>query len=373
MTGGVDALMCVYACVLLQHLYDCMDPDKDTIRVRPISKKELLDREYWLLQRVEKLLDKANYFEIPTPQLHGMLKDRDIEGLRVSVDPTAYETLRIWTRGKSVLKTSRLGRIVKGDFGFKAFEEVYTRVFLAVRCKSTTQLHLKAFKEVPCNKLEYLLPEGKIRMSKFDKGFLGTSLLVAAAVITLKSLPVMADYKLEWTWTGLVVAGLIGARAWIGYKNKRNQYLVNLATTLYYKTVSNNRGVLSLLADRAQDEEFKEAILAYLFLLSPHNRRGIAGTAHTDDPPTYDTPDSLQRRVEEWLLKVFGLRGIRFDITDALDKLDNLGLLTRHKNGSLSVQNIEDTLAILPEPTYQWQYLGALRDSESTDELNLAS
>ena len=34
-------------------------------------------------------------------------------------------------------------------------------------------------------------------------------------------------------------------------------------------------GVVTLLTDRAQDEEFKEALLAYAFLPSPPNRQGI--------------------------------------------------------------------------------------------------
>lgn len=50
----------------LQHLYDVMDPDKDTLATRQLGKKELLDREYQLLGRVEKLLDKANYFKVGT-------------------------------------------------------------------------------------------------------------------------------------------------------------------------------------------------------------------------------------------------------------------------------------------------------------------
>ena len=354
-----------------------MDPDKDTIRTkRSLTKKEMLDNEYWLLQKVEKLLDKSNYFKIPKSQLGKLLKDHDMLGLRVSVDPSDYEILRIWTRGKEMVKRSPLQRAVlflRKYVGreVEVLSQVYTRVFVAVRSKSEKKLHLKVFKEVPCDKLEYLLPDGKIEMSKFDKSFLATSVLVGASTLALKSLPVLADYKVQWTWLGLGLAGLVGARAWIGYKNKRNQYLVNLATTLYYKTVSNNRGVLTLLADRAQDEEFKEAILAYTFLLSPRNRRGVPGTVHTDLPPVYDTPASLQERINDWLSKTFGLTDVHFDTEDALNKLDDLGLLIRHEpEGTLSVHGIEDAVAVLPTPSYHWQAVGALRDTENSDEIS---
>ena len=358
---------------MVQLLYDALDPDKDTLKTRKMTKQELLDNEYWLLQKVEKLLDKSNFFKIPQLQLYGRLKEHDLGGLTVSVNPLAFETLKIWTRGKVVEKKSlfqRFRALIWNKLGYKPdyTNELYTRVFIAVRSKSSKKLHLRVFKEVPCDKLELLLPDGKIQMSKFDKGFITTSVLVGASAVALRSLPVLADYKVEWTWVGVGLAGLIAAKAWVGYKNKRNHYLATLAMLLYYKTVSNNRGVLTLLADRAQDEEFKEALLAYTFLLSPQNRRGVPGTSHTELPPVYDTPESLRLRIEEWLQKVFDLKGIRFDIEDALEKLDILGLLVENTDGTLTVPSMEDALAVLPSPSLHWQAMGALRDSENSDE-----
>ena len=358
-----------------------MDPDKDTYQTRDLTKKELLDNEYWLLQKVEKFLEKANYFEIPKHQLVGLLHDRDTDGLVLSVDASDYELLKIWTRGNAMERRSRFQRLklsLKSYFsrqtppvGYNSNSEykVYTRVFVAVRSRGEKKLLLKVFKEVPCNKLEYLLPDGKIKMSNFDKGFIATSVVLGGGTVAMRSLPMIADLvKVQWTWLGVGLAGVLAARAWIGYKNKRNHYLANLATTLYYKTVANNRGVLTLLADRAQDEEFKEALLAYVFLLSPQNRRGVPGTTHTAEPPIYDSRESLKTRIEEWLSVRFNLTGIGFDIEDALEKLDNLGLLIQRKDGTLTVQAIEDSLVVLPESSYRWQAVGALRDSENSDE-----
>ena len=352
-------------------LYDSLDPDKDTIKTKRLTKKELLDQEYWLLQKVDWLLEKANYFEVPESQLAELLQDHDAQGLRVSVDPSAYETLRMWTRGKTTEKPSPVQRIqslMRRKTGVTASSNVFTRVFVAVRSKSEKRLHLKVFKEVPCNKLEYLVPDGKIKMSTFDKRFLGLSVAVGASSVAVRSLPVLTDYVSQWTWIGFGLAVLVGLRAWSGYKNKRNQYLANLSKTLYFKTVSNNRGVLTLLTDRAQDEEFKEAMLAYTFLLSPQNRRGVPGMEHTAQPPVYDTHSSLQARINEWLANSFNLKGVQFDIEDALDKLENLGLLIHHDNGTLSVCGVEEAVAILPRPAYHWQTVGVLRDSENSDE-----
>jgi hypothetical protein len=49
---------------LSQNLYDAMDPDKDTLTTRQLGRKELLDTEHQLLLLVERLLDKANYFQV---------------------------------------------------------------------------------------------------------------------------------------------------------------------------------------------------------------------------------------------------------------------------------------------------------------------
>lgn len=361
----------------VQFLYDPLDPDKDTIRSKQLGKKDMLDTEYWLLRKVEKLLEKSNYFKIPPSQLQEMIREHDMEGLRVSVNPKDYDTLMMWTRGKVSRETSqlqRLGSLVMGYLGTKGTpqRQLFTRVFVAVRPKSDKKLRLKLFKEVPCNKLEYLLPNGKIMMSNFDKGFLASSVVIGASAIAMRSLPMLAD-KVQWSWIGLGLAGLVASRAWIGYKNKRNHYLVNLSRTLYYKSVAHNRGVLTLLADRALDEEFKEAILAYIFLLSPLNRRGIPGTQHTAEEPRYDTPESLRERINWWLLKVFDMKDFQFDVEDALDKLQNMGLLVERGDGTLTVRGLEETLSMLPAPTYHWKAVGALRDTESADELELTT
>lgn len=363
----------------MQLLYDNLDPDKDTFQTRDLSKKEVLDQEYWLLEKVEKLLDKANYYQIPPYKFADLLKEHDSDGVSIFVDPNNYEMLKIWTRGIESRKRSNWERL-KSYFNIFVDRRkdprivdpeytVYSRVFVAVRSRSSKKLHLKVFKEVPCNKLEHLLPDGKIKMSRFDKQFLASSVVLGGCLLASRSVPMLADMKVQWTYIGVGLAGVIGARAWIGYKNKRNQYLANLASTLYYRTVANNRGVLTLLTDRAQDEEFKEALLAYAFLLSPRNRRGIPGTEHTSAPPLYDTPDSLKSRIEEWLLKRFSLNNIHFDIDDALHKLDIMGLLVRQKNGKLTVRNIEEALSILPRAREEWTAVTALRDSESSDEL----
>jgi len=344
-----------------------------------LSRKELLNQEYWLLQKVEQLLERANYYKVPRYLFADLLKEHDSDGLTVSVNPDEYDLLKIWTRGTEIKKRALWERFKSYlDFKFDRRKDpsitgaeytAYTRVFVAVRSKGSNKLQLKVFKEVPCNKLEHLLPNGKIKMSTFDKRFLASSVIVGGLLLSTRSVPLLSDLNLQWTYIGLALTGIIGGRAWIGYTNKRNKYLASLASTLYYRTIANNRGVLTLLTDRAQDEEFKEALLAYAFLLSPVNRRGVPGTVHTAEPPVQDTPDSLQARIEEWLSKRFNLESVHFDIEDALFKLDQLGLLLTHANDKLGVKGLEESISILPQPREEWMAVSELRDCQSSDEL----
>ena len=341
---------------MLQFLYDIMDPDKDTIVTAEVSKKKLLDDEYWFLQKLEMLLHKANYYKIEKADVLKILQSHDVtEGVRVSVDPSKYSILRIWTRG---LMSTDIGaiqrlkhRIKKVVLRYKELPssyKYYTRVFVVVRSKNSKKLHLKMFKDVSCNELEYLVPDGKIEMSSFDKGFLMSSVFLGTMALCAKLFTVAADLKLDYGLIGLGLAGVVGARGWVGYKNKRNKYLVNLSRTLYFKTVANNRGVLTLLTDRAEDEEFKEALLGYVFLLCPPNRRGVPGTSYTPESPHYHTRESLQRQIQKWLRSTFGLNNISFDVDHAILKLDQMGLLVRHADDTFSVVPINIALETLP-------------------------
>ena len=357
------------SCYISQILYDPLDPDKDTYRPNELSAKEVLDNEYKLLQKVGTLLDMANFTEIPKNVLLENLHDRNTSGIIVCVEPADYDVLRVWTKGHEKYKRSifsyfrdRLQALVSPRHVGKRSASLYTRVCLAVRSKGEKRVFLKVFKEVHVNELEHLLPKGKIKMSTFDRRFLITSTALGVTVPLLRALPVLADVKTYWVWGGVGLAAFIAGRTWIGYKNRRNQYLANLASTLYYKTVANNRGVLALLCDRAQDEEVKEAVLAYAFLLHPRKAKDTGFVL-------YDTQETLKKRIEEWLVEHFKLENFRFDVEDALNKLEEPGLLVRRRHGTLSVVDMKEALSLLPGRSERWMALVARRDSESSDGL----
>ena len=48
--------------------------------------------------------------------------------------------------------------------------------------------------------------------------------------------------------------------------NTRNRYMMVLAQSLYFCSLANNRGALTLIADAAEEEDVKEDMLLYAFL-----------------------------------------------------------------------------------------------------------
>jgi hypothetical protein len=85
-----------------------------------------------------------------------------------------------------------------------------------------------------------------------------------------------------------------------------------LADNLYFKNLDNNMGVFHRLIDAAEEEECKEAMLAYYFLL-------IA-----DNPLT---ADELDQKIENWFQSSLK-QSLNFEIEDALQKLLKLGLIS---------------------------------------------
>jgi hypothetical protein len=84
-----------------------------------------------------------------------------------------------------------------------------------------------------------------------------------------------------------------------------------LSDNLYFKNLDNNMGVFYHLIDAAEEEEVKEAVLAYSFLLTA--KKSL-------------TKKELDRRIENWLAEKWNCH-IDFEIGDAVNKLERLGLI----------------------------------------------
>ncbi len=145
-----------------------------------------------------------------------------------------------------------------------------------------------------------------------------------------------------------IVLGGFAIKQYMNYKNKWVEFLNDVTQTLFFRNLGVNAGVFQSIIDAAEEEECKEAILAYYHLL-------------TNDQKF--TKPELDRHIEKWFQEQFNT-AIDFDIEDALQKLERLkgriavkdqeketyiekNLITEDENGKLDVRPLDESIQIM--------------------------
>jgi hypothetical protein len=116
-------------------------------------------------------------------------------------------------------------------------------------------------------------------------------------------------------------------RQWLRYQKQSLTYQKELTDNVYFRNVNNNAGIFDSLIGAAEDQECKEAFLAYYFLCTAASAPKAA---------------ELEAGIESWLAQAFGA-DVGFKVDDALARLDRLGLL-RRDGEQLSVLPLEAAL-----------------------------
>jgi uncharacterized protein DUF3754 len=129
---------------------------------------------------------------------------------------------------------------------------------------------------------------------------------------------------------GIVALGGFAVRQWLKYQHQTLKYHMELAENIYFRNVNNNAGIFDYLIATAEDQECKEAVLAYHFI-------------HKAEPAP--TAGETAARIETWLAKNFGVN-LDFKIAHALETLNRFGLV-RRDGERLFVPPLEPAIAQL--------------------------
>jgi hypothetical protein len=184
-----------------------------------------------------------------------------------------------------------------------------------------------------------VFPNTQYHMSLWDKVKVAVPTLGAAVLAAGRVLPVILALaggvagatigSLELAAIGGALGALIGIafRAYINYKNARITYMQALTEGLYFKILDSNAGVFHRLLDAAEEEEVKEALLAFYFL---------------KDAPLSEP--QLDSKVEYWFEK----RHMPFDfeVDDGVAKLSRMGLASE-KDGKWHVKDLSQAIVHL--------------------------
>jgi hypothetical protein len=316
---------------------------------------------------LEVVLKGANYVEIERADIDRAQEDRQILKVRVETATEDYHQVRFFRRGRH-----REPIDVRKWFGLRTNvidTWVFDNVILIVTIKfpgeiaSKRQLRrliksqfkpgsilIKYFRNIAPSDLQMLFPKVRVVMSLFDKLTIAVPAVAGGIPLLVNLLPTVTvlvlvigfylgitaavDHedvvKAFAALTGVAALGGLILRQRLKYERLSLKYQKQISEHFYFRNVSNNAGIFDYVVGSAEEQECKEAFLAYYFLLVAREAPKQA---------------ELDAQIEQWLNDTFGLE-IDFEVADALAKLDRLGLLER--NGErLSVLPPQQALVVL--------------------------
>jgi hypothetical protein len=301
-----------------------------------------------------RTLTEGNFEKVSNENLHAAMEEEGIFPVSCVIDFDVFEYYEIYFQGTRTSKEE-----IKTWIPFKSKEiefKLYDRIVFFYKVKNQEffesnpkktkpgipgKIYIKFFRNIPESDLEMMFPNPKPEMKFIHKMQIFLPLLAGFGVLIQKTIIGPKFYNtgtnpleegLSFGNYGLIalliVLGGYVLRTFLGYKNVVQSFLGEIAQSLYFKDKGNNQGVFSMLIDSAEEQECKEALMAYYFLLTTKKKMN---------------QDQLDDNIEEWLDQDYDTK-IDFEIDDALSKLKKLGLMNQDKDGLLTVVSIDKAL-----------------------------
>lgn len=329
----------------LKNDYAPFDPNADTKPLVRFSTEQIAKCRASFAKNLAIILNAANYEKITEDDLQEALNEESLFKVRLAVEFDDFEQVVFYRRGKSQMTEtlSSFFGLRKQTVNFTNYDRV--AVFITFKDKEhferkNTSLQgfepgstiVKLFQNVPKADLEMLFPNSEVRMRPIDKVFISASAVVGGVVVLATklgaSLVLLAALLAFWFgWRAEAVemtqqhfiSFAIGVgvfcgfifKEWSKFKNRKIRFMKALADNLYCKNLDNNAGVFHTLIDAAEEEDFKEVILAYSFLLNSENGLDANG---------------LDEKIEHWFRETYQCE-LDFEILDALAKLERMQLI----------------------------------------------
>ena len=330
----------------LKALYDPLDPDAPPTR-RNVTPAAL---DAFETTFVDALI-RANFVEIDHDTVQTREATKLLTGLSIKPSHAGIRRIRFFARGvrpgKVTLRTwGGLGaREIEAEMmtdvvvfvGFKAEAEVqradkqaFAKMRRGVRPGAAL---IKHFRNVATAELVTLHPGARPSMRPRDQVFLAAPAIVAGAPVLLNLWPaltvifaVLAAYfgargvieqselrRALAAASGLIAVGAFVMRQRLKYETQTLRYQKQLADTVYFRNLANNTGVIDLVVGAGEEQDVKEALIAYWAL------RRAGGTL---------TKEEIDAAAEAFLRERFAI-DIDFEVSDALAKLERLEIISR--------------------------------------------
>jgi hypothetical protein len=336
---------------------------------RPLDPNDVTDQAaepQAFLAEFEAMLGKASFMELPIGVM-GLSSSGMVQDLRLKLDESGVQRIRFFARGARAenITIKRWWGLYKKN----VTADVLDDVIVVLECKSALApsevnfltrhrrgvrpgaILLKHFGDVPQGDLLALHPGATPAMQRRDQLILGVPAIAGGIpLLTQMWSALTVLFAIAAAWFGMesaidesqlkralaAVSGFVALAAFmmrqrLKYNAQRLAYQKQLADTVYFHTIANNAGVLEGLVGSAEQQDAKEAILAYWALLA----HGAMDKANLD------------KTCEAFLADRMG-RACDFEIGDAMEKLERLRLVTR-EGALLRAVPAEEALVRLDE------------------------
>mgnify|MGYP002527095101 FL=1 len=327
----------------LKVLYSAMDPDSE--RALDLAEVDAF------IATFEEVLVDGNWEHISDEEFELALEGESLFPISMDVRLDEFVTMKLYKLGHDEMTESMpstLDKLLRRP-GKEVKFDVYNRVIQIIRFQESewfveqgkkkydpgkmgVGLHLRLFKNVPVADLEVIFPNTSPKMRPVDKAKISLPLLVGLVMLFQQYLlPIMVGGPTVDLSQALLIAlaGALGSyamKAYMTYRKTKEDYMAAVAKDLYFKGQANNQAVLNMVIDLAEEQEGKESLLCYTFLLAE------ADVGHSIA--------SLDERIEAWLAEqdVYA----DFEIRDAVGDLAEIGLVeladgVRNDDGSWNI------------------------------------
>jgi Protein of unknown function (DUF3754) len=318
---------------------------------RAIADPAMLERCYDdLLQSLDRVLKVADFTEMAHAEVGDAHDKRAVLRVAVNARLGDFREIRFYRRGhhKEYLQVAEWFGLRRREVKVQVFDDVV--LFAAMRPKAEIgsrrelkrlerrkiapgSVLLKYFHNIAAGDLKALFPNARVVMRNVDKIALGVPALASGIPIlinlytTITVLFLVIGFYLGLSasvedkdmktalaaLSALVAFGGFIVTQWVRYQRQSLKYQTELTDNIYYRNVNNNSGIFDYVIGAAEEQQVKEAFLAYHFL-------------HVANSPP--VASELDSRVEEWLRATFAV-DVDFDVGEAVVKLEQLGLLRR--------------------------------------------
>lgn len=348
----------------LRETYFYFDPEVDPREFG--FAKDLSEPYRQLTEEFIRILTDANFVEVSHEDITKAFAERARVRVKIKAPIEDYRDVRMFRRG-SHMETIEIPAwfgLRKRPLEVKVYDDVVlmvatkpddmnsdeTRRALSSARRGGQKVRsgavlFKYFRHIARADLKALFPNVRVVRSLLDHLMLGVPAILGGVPIliklasTLTVLFLVAGFYLGLSGTmqdrdmeqalaalsGILALGAFLLRQWGNFHRQSLIHQKQVTDNVYYRNVNNNAGIFTYLIGEAEDQDWKEVLLAYYGLLIE------AGPV---------TRDVLDVRIEELLARVIGVSA-DFDVDHALSRLRQFDLVIETDGGFTAVPLVD--------------------------------